>query len=433
MKLCYVPIVRPMFRGAHMGLQERTQAALEQLAADQGFELRISQPVAEAAEAEAVCEQLATDLPDLLILQHVTFATGDLVVPLLELNLPTVVWALPEAFEEGRLPQNALCGLNMSVSLPAARTLPVRWLYGAPDEASSLEQILLSLRGAATARHLLDARILQLGGSAPGFYRIESEPDELTVEHQPLETLIQAVDDAEPAPIPQEPSDYDASQLQEALKIETALATAAQGYDAVSLRCWPEIPEQRGAMACLACARLADQGLPVACEGDTYGALSMLAAQRVSGHPSVLLDLTHTSPDALMFWHCGNAAQEWADETRIEKHFNRQIPAVRGMTLKRGPVTGLRLLENKKALVFAAEVIERPSRYEGVSGWVTNFRIGPDAVSSHDFLGNILEYRIPHHLVFALGDHEAALRETCLWLGYELLEARKPTGVIRWE
>ncbi len=113
--------------------------------------------------------------------------------------------------------------------------------------------------------------------------------------------------------MPDEPSDYPPEALTEALKIETALSAAAQGYDAVSLRCWPEIPEQRGAMACLACARLADQGLPVACEGDTYGALSMLAAQIVSGQPSVLLDLTHTAPDALMFWHCGNAASVWAD------------------------------------------------------------------------------------------------------------------------
>ncbi len=102
------------------------------------------------------------------------------------------------------------------------------------------------------------------------------------------------------------------------------------------------------------------------------------------------------------------------------------------MTLKAGKVSGLRLLENGKAVVFGGEVVSRESRYEGVSGWVTNFRMAGQALSSRDFLANILEYRIPHHLVFALGDCEAALTETCLWLGYEVLQARPASGVIQW-
>ncbi len=191
MKLSYVPIVRSMFRGAQMGLQEQTQAELEALAAQHGFDLQVCPPVAEGAEGEALAQQFTTDPPDLLLLQHVTFATGDLVTPLLNLDLPTLVWALPEAFEQGRLPQNALCGLNMTVSLPAERAKPVRWLYGAPGDAAIHAQLLISLRGAAAARTLSQARILQIGGSAPGFYRIESEPGG-DVQHESLSTLIDA-------------------------------------------------------------------------------------------------------------------------------------------------------------------------------------------------------------------------------------------------
>ncbi|AFZ69339.1 L-fucose isomerase [Deinococcus peraridilitoris] len=433
MKLTYVPIVRPMFRGAHMGLQERTEAVLRDLANQYGFELHVCAPIAETGETQATCDVLLQTPPDLLLIQHVTFATGDLVTPLLELDLPSVVWALPEAFEEGRLPQNALCGLNMTLSLPAQRTKPVRWLYGAPDDVSLHTQLVTSLRGASVARELKDARILQLGGSAPGFYRIESEPVALsTVDHAPLQEFIGTVANAAAASTPHEPSDYTPAALEQALKIETALADAATGYDAVALRCWPEVPEELGSMACLACARLADRGLPVACEGDTFGALSMLAAQKISGTPGALLDLTHTSADALMFWHCGNVAQEWASETRIEKHFNRQVPAVRGMTLKPGPVSGLRLLEGNRAFVFSGQVVERESRYEGVSGWVTDFRIAGQSVTSQVFLANILENRLPHHLVFALGHCEEELLELCLWLGYEVLPAREATGVVRW-
>ena len=156
--------------------------------------------------------------------------------PLLNLDLPTLIWALPEAFEQERLPQNALCGLNMTVSLPAERKRPVRWLNGAPGDAAIHTQILISLRGASAAGTLSRARILQIGGSAPGFYRIESEPGG-DVQHESLSTLIDAAATAQPASQPDEPSDYPPEALTEALKIETALSAAAQGYDAASLRC----------------------------------------------------------------------------------------------------------------------------------------------------------------------------------------------------
>ena len=58
---------------------------------------------------------------------------------------------------------------------------------------------------------------------------------------------------------------------------------------------------------------------------------------------------------------------------------------------------------------------------------------GRSSAQQPGFSGEILEYRIPHHLVFALGDREAALTETCLWLGYEVLQARPASGVIQWK
>ena len=48
----------------------------------------------------------------------------------------------------------------------------------------------------------------------------------------------------------------------------------AERLDALSVRCWPEMPNTFGQWPYLGMARLADEGLAIACEGDADGALS---------------------------------------------------------------------------------------------------------------------------------------------------------------
>jgi L-fucose isomerase-like protein len=47
-----------------------------------------------------------------------------------------------------------------------------------------------------------------------------------------------------------------------------------ESLDALAIRCWPEMPNTFGQWPYLGLARLADEGLAVACEGDVDGALA---------------------------------------------------------------------------------------------------------------------------------------------------------------
>jgi L-fucose isomerase-like protein len=283
--------------------------------------------------------------------------------------------------------------------------------------------------------------VLWIGGTAPGFTRLESLPDlPVHVDRRPLDAVFDALRDVDDTHVDarlaafDEPSSIARDDLRGTIRVELALESLARGYDAVALRCWPEIPDRVGVQTCSAYARLADHGCPFACEGDAAGVISMLATAAVTGQPAVLLDLVHIAHDGLLFWHCGNAARAWASggSTRLDPHFNRGIPAVRAMHLAPGPVSGLRFLEHGKAVVYAGEVLDRTDGFDGVSGWIGGLRWAGQAVSPDGFLASVLNHRLPHHLIWGRGDEEAALLELCGWLGHGPLASDSENTILRW-
>ncbi len=443
-RVALVPIVRPLFRGARMGLLEQNQQGLAGLGPRLGFEITYTAPpVTDADEAQACAAEIAgrvrAGLLDFVLILHVTFATGDLVVPILEQPVPAGIWAIPEATTTGPLPQNALCGLNLSLSLPVSREIPVKWFYGAASDPAFQDRLGVTVQALRGWKALRDGRLLWIGGTAPGFFRLESLPDlPLHVDRAPLDAVFAELEKVSEGEIGarlatvDEPSDVSKENLRATVRLELALEHLARGYDGVALRCWPELPDRAGTMACAAFARLGDRGIPLACEGDAAGLASMLAAAAVTGGPAVLLDLSHIDGDHLLFWHCGNAPRAWAaGETRLVSHFNRGIPAVRDMRLAAGDACGLRFLEGRQAAVYAGRVLPRGDGYDGVSGWIGHLRWAGEPVSARGFLASVLNHRLPHHFAWGMGDVEDALLELCTWLGHEALRPDPEETVLR--
>ncbi len=437
LRIGLVPIVRPLFRGAHLGLERAARQALEALGPRLGFELvYLAEPVADALQAEAAARAAQRAGLDFLLLQQVTFATGEVLRPLLELPLPLGLWALPEVWDSGPLPQNALCGLNLGVSL-ASR--PTKWFYGTVEDAwfqARLKTTLAALRGAKVLR---EGRVLWLGGAAPGFFAFEALPETgLIVEKAGLDELwgaLAAVSEEEVAQRAaglKELSEYPPEALQQSVRLELALEKLARPYAGVALREWPEIPERTGVMPYAAMARLSDQGYTLAPEGDVMGLASMLALQAISGQPALLLDIAHLSPKGVMLWHGGEAPQAWAaGPTRLVPHFNRRLPAVRDMALRPGPVCGLRLLPGRRVAVYGG-VLTGEKGYEGDSSWFAQTTWVGWPLTPRQFVASWLNHRLPHHLVLGMGAHQEVLLEMCAWLGLEVLPALPEENRLVW-
>lgn len=498
LRLGFVSVIRPAFRGASVAAAEASLAGLAALGRELDFTTVVpalpseertaagaplpSFAVHDAASAQLAALQLSDQDLDFLLVQHTTFATGEVLTPLLQASERVGMWALPEGAQggdgQGPLPLNSLCGLNMTLSYLDSphvnKRQPVRWYYGAVNSdwfVSRLASTVAALRGLTA---LANARVLQIGGVAPGFYGLEEELglSGPTVHAAPLSQLLErvaAVNAAEAAALAAqqaqaEPADVNREQLERSARIELALtALACEGdYDALAVRCWPEVPDVCGSMACAAMGNLAAgdpaggpaggatpgavgdpvsapgrlprPGVPAACEGDVAGALSMLALQAMSGRSAVLMDLSDVdeAADELLFWHCGNAPREWAagGASRLTTHFNRTgLGTVRDMVLAPGPVTGFRLVGQAEALVMSGTfgAPERAS-YDGVRGWLGDLRWNGRRLGARAFVTNVLDLGLAHHFAFGRGDLTAALRELCEWLGRRPVAAAEDGG-----
>ncbi len=450
-------VVRDAFKGDAYTLAERADASIEREGRALGY-LRVPAPelVSDAAAAERVASWAAAADLDFLLVLHATFATGEVLAPLVRAVPQVGLWAVPESAglplrRSGSgpglrpLPLNSLCGLNMTLSLldhaRVGKQERVKWFWGAPGSSDFRRRwraTVASLRGVRT---LSRARVLQIGGTAPAFYALEERPDlaGVCVDAMPLDELYarmqriseEAVRERALAWSRREPvHGASESDVLVAARTELALsAIAAQGdYHALALRCWPEFPEACGGMACAAVGAMADRLVPTACEGDVMGALSMLALQAVAGAPSALLDISDLDPlqDRLLLWHCGNAPAAFAGRSgaRLTTHFNRDgVGVVRDMHLAVGQATGFRLLAGGRCALIVSGTVSEPSEpdVDGVRGWLTRLRWDGEPRQAHQVMAQVLDAGLPHHLALAPGEHTEALHELVIRLGGRVL------------
>jgi len=99
----------------------------------------------------------------------------------------------------------------------------------------------------------------------------------------------------------------------------------ASRFGVFANKCWPAFESFFGFVPCYVNSRLADRGIPVACEVDIYGALSEYLASCATELPATLLDINNSVPhdlykdagdgvkdykpsDLFMGFHCGNTA-----------------------------------------------------------------------------------------------------------------------------
>src|SRR5690554_3017397 len=190
----FVSVVRPTFKGDSATAARGSLAGLERLGQELGFEVVVPHlppagPVAagrtlptfsvhDGPAALRAAEQLAAADLDFLLIQHTTFATGELLTPLLRACSRVGVWALPESAGGGAgtgpLPLNSLCGLNMTLSYAegmrrsaegpgAAAEARVKWFYGSVDASWFRSRLSATIGALRALRTLASARVLQIG------------------------------------------------------------------------------------------------------------------------------------------------------------------------------------------------------------------------------------------------------------------------------
>lgn len=406
-----------------------------------GYEvLRPEAPLTDPDEAAKAAARYRGTGADALIVQFSTFTDGRFLTGVVgALDLPVLVWSLPEPVVGGRLRLNSLTGGNLAASLLVRLGRQFKVVYRLPSEAQAQAEIGPWLAAARAAARLKQAVIAEVGNPPPGFYTSSADALELlrvtgvqltridlqsvfakaaevpAARYQPL---IDA-DQQRVAGLSQLPSDQVVRSTQFTLALRDALGTPPP--DAVCVRCWPECFTEHKAAACSTLSHLIEDGIQAACEADTLGAVTMLIQHLLTGEPTFLGDLVHVDEqrNSGTFWHCGVGALSLASPKTgpvAGVQPSRNIGFAFNHSLKPGPVTIARLGQGPHGLrlgILSGEAVDGPNTFQGTSVEVRM----PRPVRAT--LDAILASGFEHHYALVWQDIGCELTELCRLLSIE--------------
>lgn len=402
--------------------------------------------VTDLEEATAAANGLAAQAIDLLVVLQATFADSTMVLRLAEaVDVPLLLWAVPEARSGGRLRLNSFCGVNLAAHALKRHAHRYDYLYAPADDPQGLDQVHLLARAGRAYRLLREARIGRVGENPAGLdtCQLDGEalarrfglevveidlagvfagarqaaPREVDGVYEDLKARLGGLDDVDPMAMRRTLGAYLALR-------QIAKRHGGAGLAGLAVRCWPEFFTDLGCAACGALSLLTDDGIPCSCEADVNGTITQLLLQWVSGQPAFGTDVVafDLQDDSAVVWHCGLAPLSMADpavQPRATMHSNRRLPLLMEFPLRPGRVTLARLSEAPGAyrlVVGSGEMLRAPMSFSGTSG-VLRFDTPARRV-----LDTLLGEGLEHHVALTYGDHVPALLALARMLDLPLLQ-----------
>jgi L-fucose isomerase-like protein len=390
-------------------------------------------PVDDATFRKALGE-IAKDEPDVMVVLQTTMGDGRLAPTMAQLwPDPIVLWATPENQTGEMISSCSLVGTHCWASVLRQMGHAFEIVNGDPDAAATQKRFDEAVRMAAVVRKLRSIRVGVIGGQAPGYVAMTGDP---FVMHQKLGVQIQSYSLIEFANVLNEFKDEavaaDVAKVK-ALGIphkDTAdddLPMASRIYltmrsfldnenlAAMTIRCWPEMPNTFGQWPYLGVARLADEGRAVAIEGDVDGALTAWIGEQLGMGRCYLSDWLEHDEHTITTWHGGAAPMSLCappgepGAPRIARHFNIKKPAVVEATIReKMPVTLTRIWRCDGEYFLTAREGEtmKPRRHLLATDSLTRL------ASQHpaEWFEELCHAGMPHHIALFSGHHEALLR-----------------------
>ncbi|MBZ0296910.1 MAG: L-fucose/L-arabinose isomerase family protein [Anaerolineae bacterium] len=422
-----MPIARTTF---DMALAEQMmQQVRDRLAADHHL-IAPDNLLTSLEDVQAALPGLEDQPLDLLVILQATFADSSMVMEIARaVDVPLLLWAIPEPRVGGRLRLNSLCGINLAGHALTRGGLTYEYLYAEPNDFVGLEKVRMLAQAGRVRRRLRETRVGRIGEHPAGFDTCAvdvvglQEATGVEVVQLELASVFEGMQGADRDAVGEitqalgqrvpNLSELDQEATNGTISAYVTLRQLAESQDlgGFAVRCWPEFFTEAGCAACGAMSMMSDEMTPCSCEVDVNGTVTQLMLQGLSGEPAFLTDLVAVEPeyDGLVLWHCGLAPLSMADPSApVEAtiHSNRKLPLLMQFPLKPGVVTVARLSEatgGYRLVIGRAQMVSAPMRFTGTSG-VLRFERPARAV-----LDTIMSEGLEHHLAVTYGDHAEAL------------------------
>lgn len=401
-----------------VGADRAAQAAerLANLLESAGYQV-VSLGVIDDADKSAVAgKRLSESHVHALMLVATSWFEDYLVFDILEeCSVPLLLWSLP-GMETG-----SLCGVQQLTACLRGWDKPFVTVFGALESPECRKQALSLARAAALVHRLRRSRIGLAGHHVNGMSEVAGNelvmkkvlgPRIVPLDLPELLWAAKDVPDRQVQPLWQSVvSRAGACTVSEAAGLDSmkALAVVRQlvvrhRLDALAVGCYPHLMGR----VCLAASLLADEGVPLACEGDVHGAVGQLMLTLLTGQPTHNTDwLEPMDKDTVVLTHCGSGSFHLA-----EKPGDVQLASVRLMDqgvcvlfpARPGPVTLVNLAVHGSGYQIAlleGQAVSTPMVFPGnplrvafdsplsrILDWIHDEGIGHHWMAGYGHVGN---------------------------------------------
>ncbi len=265
---------------------------------------------------------------------------------------PVVLWATPERPGDGKVSSCSLVGQHLWGSSLRQAGHAFELVYGDPDDKVLRAELVRAIGIARAVAVLRQAKVGVIGTHAPGFIDLAADPfllrRTLGIQLHPL-SLPQFIERVHAVPedaikkdvqrvldmkLPMRDVTADDLPMNSRCYLAMQELIAEESLDAITIQCWPELPNMIGQWPYLAVTRLGTEGFPVSIEGDVDGAIGSLMNCHLGTGPGFLTDWLEHDRNSIYFWHPGMAPMEMCNPIGSEggptlaKHFNIVKPMV---------------------------------------------------------------------------------------------------------
>ena len=348
---------------------------------------------------------------------------------------PIILWATPERPGDGAVSSCSLVGQHLWASILRQANHPFEFVYGAPEDVQLELRQAIAL--AETVQRLRAAKLGVVGTHAPGFIDLAADPFLIRrtfgLQLHPL-SLPQFIDRVQGVPAEEVSADLQrvhslglretgssSAPSDELLAVNSRYYLSMQSLmheislDALSLQCWPELPNVLGQWPYFAVSRLGAEGKAISIEGDVDGAIGALIGRFLSIGPGFLTDWLEHDANTIFFWHPGMAPLDMCnaigsdDEPTLGGHFNGARPlVVDGKLQLTGDVTVSRLWRCDGRYHWTAFEGRSISPRRSVTGNSLLVEVYGGKVPER--FERLIHAGLPHHVTLHFGRHAETFR-----------------------
>lgn len=361
---------------------------------------------------------------------------------------PVVLWATPERPADGKVSSCSLVGQHLWAASLRQAGHSFEFVYGDPDDAELRADLVRAIALARTVAGLRHAKVGVIGTHVPGFIDMATDsflmrrtlglqlvPLSLpqfidrvhAVSEEAVRSDVQRVLDLK---LPMEDVTAETLPINSRYYLAMLELIEEEGLDALSLQCWPELPNNPGQWPYLAIARLGTEGRSVSMEGDADGCVTSLMSSLLGHGPGFLTDWLEHDRNTIFFWHPGMAPIDMCEPIGSEggptlaKHFNIVKPLVVNARIRLNEsITIIRLWRcdsRYHMTAFEGRTLEPRRKLTGNSALVelaaTDIAKGGSVPERFD---RLLHAGMPHHVLLAFGNHAETFRRLARALDVE--------------